>query len=126
MKKYMLLLFIAKTALACPAKDETYYLNHPKVLQEATQACPDTPPKHLSCKEIGSIGQHMQNLAYELQDNPQQFGIRILSVQQIISEKQAALAADPNNKQLATELSHNQQELLYRLAVVKWLESPRK
>jgi hypothetical protein len=123
MKKYILLLFITQSVIACTSNSENYYLDHPHNLRKAVQACPATPPKHFSCEQIIKMEQRMQDLAYALQENPQQFGIAILAIQQTIAKQQAAMT---KGKDVTTALAGNQQELLYRLAVVRWLESPRK
>lgn len=124
MNKYMLVILMTLGLTSCTVKDKHYYQNNPKELQKALKACPSQQPQGMTCEQIEEIGKRMNTLAYQLQYNPQNFGGKILSLQQSISEQQAELKKNSNNPQLKATISKNKQDLADYLAVVKWLESP--
>jgi len=79
-------LFLACTLLlvACSPQNERYYRTHPEALQNAIKKCPAHQPSHLSCKQLTGIARITNELAYQLQTNPQTFGQKILALQQTI------------------------------------------
>ena len=82
-----------------------YWLNH-EALEKAVAQCPKFSQKNIGCDELKSIAVRANALAYELREDPQAFGNKILKLQQD--------ASTPENKI----------QLAERLAIVKWLESP--
>jgi hypothetical protein len=83
-----------------------YYLLHHEALQKAMAQCPKFSPKNISCDELKNISLRANALAYELREDPQAFGNKILKLQQDAST------------------TENKVQLAERLAIVKWLESP--
>lgn len=124
MNKYLVVVLIALGLTSCSAKNEQYYLSNPKELKQAIEACPQKKPEGLNCQQITQLGIRVNNLAYQLQANPQAFGNKILSLQQTIAKQQEQLKKDGSNQELKTSLAQNQHDLVEFLAVVKWLESP--
>ncbi|KGP62864.1 hypothetical protein EP47_05195 [Legionella norrlandica] len=125
MNKYLVIILIALGLVSCQfKKDEQYYRSHPSELQKALKLCPNKQPDELNCQQLEEIGRRMNNLAYQLQRSPQEFGNKILDLQQVIAKQQMEIAKKNTNTELQDSLEKNQEELAYYLAVVKWLESP--
>ena len=117
--KYTLLVLIACWGIHCSAHDAQYYGLHPKDLQQAIAGCPGKQPRDLSCDQLKDIAYTVNQLAYQLQLNPQRYGQVILSLQEEIAKQE--LSSNPSTPSI---LKDKQLELAARLAVVKWLESP--
>lgn len=125
MEKYILLVCMSFSLVACASpKNEAYYRQNPQQLQQAVQNCSNQQSTHVSCERLAKIAQDVNELAYQLQINPQSFGKTILQLQQTLAQQQAELKANPNQAELKTEIEKNKQQLAQRLAIVKWLESP--
>ncbi len=107
---------------ACAPHDARYYRLHPAALQKALAAC--AVKSEVVCEEFKNIAEELNGLAYDLRQDPQKFGQKIMVLQITIAAQQEALAQNPNQPDLQRELQQNQQQLTNRLAVVKWLESP--
>ena len=123
MNKYFFLSVILLFT-ACSEKNEHYYYTHPDVLQEALKSCANKNYTDSQCSNLKKIALHVNNLAFELQTNPQKFGIDIMKMQnQLSGDKTNSAQAVSQHKEKDSTL---QQHLDYRLAVVKWLESPGK
>ncbi|MGX6643091.1 hypothetical protein [Legionella pneumophila] len=125
MNKYLVIILITLGLVSCQfKKDESYYRSHPSELQNALKLCPGKQPDGLSCQQLEAIGRRMNGLAYQLQYNPQEFGNKILALQQVIANQQREIQSKKDNAELQDSLKRNQEDLAYYLAVVKWLESP--
>lgn len=124
MNKYLVILFITLGLTACSEKNEQYYRSNPNELQTAMKGCPTVQPEGMNCKQIEALANRMNTLAYELQFNPQEFGNKILDIQQKIAKQKLDLAIDGKNEKLQADLKKNEHDLADYLAVVKWLESP--
>ncbi|HDY2643528.1 TPA: hypothetical protein RQP80_001146 [Legionella pneumophila] len=125
MNKCLVIILITLGLVSCQfKKDESYYRSHPSELQNALKLCPGTQPDGLSCQQLEAIGRRMNSLAYQLQYNPQEFGNKILALQQVIANQQREIQSKKDNAELQDSLKRNQEDLAYYLAVVKWLESP--
>jgi hypothetical protein len=110
--------------VACSPKNEHYYQTHPQVLQNALKDCPAKQPSHLSCEKLKSIAMTTNELAYQLQSNPQNFGKKIVALQILIAKQKADLKANANQPELKATLEKNRQLLAQYLAIVRWLQSP--
>lgn len=93
---------------------EGYYYTHPTALIDVLKHCPQRSPSGLSCEQAQTLAQTFRSMAYELQQDPQVFGQKIIDLQ-IAYTKPDLTSAD---KDVYTK------ELAMRLAVVRWLESP--
>ena len=109
---------------ACVAQDEQYYRLNPVALQKAIKSCPQKKPAGLSCEKLEDLAVQVNQLAYELQRNPQRFGQKILALQQELAKQHDALHQDSQQPELAERVKNNQQQLAEYLAIVRWLESP--
>lgn len=119
-------LFMACALLlvACSPRNEHYYQMHPQALQAAIKDCGAKQPSRLSCSQLENIAIKTNELAYQLQANPQAFGRKILALQERIAAEEAALGARVDQAELRVTLKENKQLLAQCLAVVQWLESP--
>lgn len=124
MNKYWVIILITLGLVSCKEHNEAYYLSHPEALQKAIQSCPNQQPQGLSCEKLNEIGQRLGTLAYQLQANPQNFGVRILTLQQSIANQLVELNKGSATKEAQSLLQKNQAELVDLLAVVRWLEAP--
>lgn len=124
MNKYLVVILIAFGLTSCNVKNEHYYLSNPKELQKAMKNCPNQHPQELSCEQIEQIAKRMNGLAYQLQSNPQDFGNKILILQQTVASQQLELKKSDSSQELKDSLKQNEHDLADLLAVVKWLESP--
>ena len=78
----------------------------------------------MTCLQIDGIATRMNDLAHQLQYNPQGFGAKILTLQQIIPNQQMELKRNATNLKLKANIEQNKHDLVDHLLVVKWLESP--
>lgn len=125
MKKAWVLVCAASIALgACSTRDENYYRLNPQALQQAIKDCPNKQPAQISCEQLAAINSSVHELAYQIQVNPQEFGKKILSMQQDLAKQRNVLQENPNQPELKKMVAENEQHLAERLAIVKWLESP--
>ena len=112
--------------LGCVAQDASYYQKHPQQLEAALKNCPNQPPKDMSCEQLAHLAVEMNQLAYQLQLNPQGFGQKILALQALLAEQKKNMAENPNQVELKNKFEQNKRQLEQYLAVVKWLESPER
>ncbi|CDZ78187.1 hypothetical protein BN59_02495 [Legionella massiliensis] len=121
--KYLFVACATLLIIGCSSHNEHYYQIHPQALQDAIKSCPAKQPTPLSCEQLTSLAVAMNEIAYQLQTNPQAFGRKILALQQAMASQEAALKtkADP---ELKATLEKNKLLLEQYLAVVRWLESP--
>lgn len=125
MNKHFILILVLLGLTSCSTKDEAYYLEHPKELQQVLSTCPlKNPNGQLTCTQLEVLGNKINRLGYELQSSPQGFGKTILALQETIVKQELALQQDNKNQTVSAELAQNKQKLKEYLAVVKWLESP--
>ena len=122
--KYLLIACVSMLLLACSTKDEQYFRTNPQALFKSIKMCPAKQPSLVSCEQLTNIAAAMNELAYQLQISPQNFGKKILSLQETLAKQQSDLKANPNQADLKETISKNEQSLAERLAVVRWLESP--
>ncbi len=126
MMKFIILAVMSVWLVACSAHDEQYYRAHPVALQDALTKCPDQQPAGLSCQQLKDIALRLNELAYQLRMNPQDFGKQILALQETIAKQENTLQQNPNQPEVKAALDKNMQQLKERIAVVKWLESPER
>lgn len=124
MIKIILLCFMSLGLVACTADDEQYYITHPKALQQAMHSCPGSSKVSISCAQLENIAKRLQRLGYQLRNNPQEYGKRILELQELVARQKASLRENMNQVELKNRLLKNQRLLQEHIAVVKWLESP--
>ncbi len=124
MIKYIILLMASLWVAACSAHNERYYNLHPKALQEAIAGCPKKQAGDISCEQLQTIASQINDLAYQLRLNPQGYGKKILTLQEMIAKQEFDLRGALNQPDLQLSLVENKQQLEKCLAVVKWLESP--
>ncbi len=119
--RYLLLFCAWLNLTACSTQDQSYFSVHPKALQEAISRCPDEAPKQVSCDELHQLALTVNAYVYELRMSPQDYGQKILALQETIARQQQALKTHAD---VQTALLKNQAELRERLAIVNWLEAP--
>jgi hypothetical protein len=110
--------------VSCSQQNELYYQTHPQALQNAIKNCSAKQPSYLSCEQLSAIAIKTNELAYQLQTNPQAFGKKILALQETIALQKADLQTKANSPELRATFEKNKQFLAQCLAVVRWLESP--
>lgn len=119
-----MLLIILLGLASCTTKDENYYRAHPKELSSAVEHCADKKSNILTCQQLERLAMSMSQLAYQLQSDPQGFGLKIISLQQQIVEAQEQAKKSGSDLQAEKKLEATQHQLVEMLSVVKWLESP--
>ncbi len=124
MIKYAVLMMMPLLANAC-AHDEAYYRVHMPQLQTVLNKCPDSAPVGVSCVQLQKIALRANELGDELRSDPQGFGQKILALQEIMSQDNASLKKNHHQPALQESIAQHQTQLDERLAIVKWLESPR-
>jgi hypothetical protein len=92
---------------SCSKKPTKYYLTHPEGLQKTIESCHNEVTSSKYCQKIFKIARKINLLALELQSDPQEFGERIIALQQ------------------KTRNKYENDDLELRMAVVSWLEAPR-
>ena len=108
----------------CNAHDEHYYNLHPNELQKAIVECSKNQSAQENCEQLKETASQVNKLAYQLRLDPQEFGKKILSLQEKIAKQEASLRDASHPPELESLLIKNKQHLKERLAIVKWLESP--
>ena len=124
MNKYLVAVLICFGLASCRMNDTHYYELHPVELQAAVKACPGTAPQGVTCEELQLLARRMNGLAYQLQANPQDFGKKILTLQQTIADQENQLKKEGISPKLQASIVQMKQDLAEYLAIVKWLESP--
>lgn len=124
MNKRLILVLLTLGLTSCTTKDESYYLAHPKELQQALSACPHKKPNGVSCEQVEILGKKLNQLGAQLQSSPQGFGKIILELQETIAKQDLELKKNPGDAALKAALLQNKSKLTEHLAAVKWLESP--
>jgi hypothetical protein len=124
MNKCLIVILVLLGLTSCTKKDEHYYELHPHQLQQAVKSCLAQKIQGLTCDKLKEIANHMSSLAYQLQNSPQDFGAKILVLQETIAKQQRQLKQGTKEAGLKEDIAHNKRNLARHLAVVKWLESP--
>lgn len=127
MIKYLIIL-LPLLAAGCnkPVRDVHYYSTHPAELQEAIEDCPDTHPEGISCEQINDCATYANEMISEFHYNRQIFGQKILELQKSLHELSRELSQHrPHSYHLQENFDIKKMLLNERLAIVKWLESPR-
>ena len=125
MIKYLFIACVPLLLAACSAqKNEQYYRTHPQALQEAIKSCPAQQPAKINCQQLTDIAMDVNELAYQLQANPQAFGKKILALQETLASQHASLKTNPDQLELKDTIQKNEAQLTECLAIVRWLESP--
>ena len=124
MVKFLILCFLSILLGACQKFDEHYFRSNPQVLQKVLKDCSQREMVQVDCSKIEQIAHDVNSLAYDLQINPQAFGIKILLLQNELAKQQAELCKKPGQEKIKERIKDLQQQLTLRLALVKWLESP--
>lgn len=107
------------------AQDEHYYSVHPDALRKVIVDCPKKQANNISCEQLNHLATQLNELAYQLRSDPQGYGKRILALQETIAKQETALDNTSEQAELVPLLNENKLRLEQRIAVVKWLESPR-
>lgn len=110
----------------CAAHDAQYYHLHPSVLQKTIEQCPEKHPRSLSCEQLKDIAVRINELVYALHQDPQEYGKKILSLQETVAQQEAAIKAEPKRVELRNLLAKNQWQLQESLAIITWLEAPTR
>ena len=124
MMRYFLVVLFAGLTLTASAQDERYYKLHPKALQQAIKECSIKKQSSLSCDNLLSIAVYVNEMAQQLQSNPQAFGQSILELQETIARQEQQLFQHTNQSEIKSALDENKKQLAERLALVNLLESP--
>lgn len=77
------------------------------------------------CSKLQVLASKLNGLVDELRTGPQQFGLKILRLQETIVAEEEALKSNPDQPSLRKQLAAHKESLQERLAIVKWLESPK-
>jgi len=107
------------------AHDAQFYSLHPKELAQALEKCPAIHPNEVTCEQLDQYATRANQLVSELQYSPQVFGQKILALQENLANMALDLKSKTQNDALQASFDENKMQLRERLAIVKWLESPR-
>lgn len=122
---YLMVLLGFFISSLCFADAESWYAEHPEALQKVILDCPNRQPKNISCRKLQEIGVRLNSFIYELQNDAQNYGQQILALQnKIVAEKQE-LAKNPASDAVKLSLQNDNTEVSERLAIVRWLASPK-
>ena len=124
--RYFVLVCVSFLLVACGSEDAQYYRLHPQLLQTALKNCPQTSPRQISCDELVKIADEVNQLAYQLQRDPQDFGNIILSAQAKLAKLEADAVNDTTQSDLRAQIVQGKQKIAEYMAIVRWLESPEK
>lgn len=124
MSKFSILIFSVFLLTGCYAHNENYFRQHPGELKAAMERCPNQQPAQISCDEMATLAAGINQLAYDMQVDPQGFGKRIISLQEELVKQETALTTTPAQPTLKKNIQQNKQQLAEYLAIVKWLQSP--
>ena len=79
--KYMVLIIALMWATVGVAHDEQYYSVHPSDLQKAIEVCAQHQSNGMSCERLKNMASRVNESAYQLRQNPQEYGKIILDLQ---------------------------------------------
>ena len=124
MKRCVLWVLVLLGLSACSPHDEHYYAVHPKALEKAMLQCPQRAVGALSCEQLKTIAERLNQLAYLLRLDQQTYGKKIIALQEARDLNRLKMQKNPNQPALKQALDNINQQLEEHLAVVKWLGSP--
>lgn len=124
MFRCIILVIMALFISACGKKDASYYRLHPKQLQQALLNCPGNPSKNIDCQALMAIDNELSSLAYELRQDPQHFGTKIIALQTKLAQQCLVARNNPQNQDLHNQIKNTQKQLKQLFAIIRWLESP--
>lgn len=122
--KYCVTIILSLFLIGCSKTDSSYYWQNPEKLKLALKSCPRKKPAGVSCDDLISIASKFQYLGGELRQNPQLFGMNIITLQQKIAKMEQQLQTK-HDEQLKRTLQKEKDILSQFLAVVSYYESPR-
>ncbi len=105
--------------------DETFYRLHPGELQVAIELCPAKHPASISCEQLNRCAARVNVLMSELHYDRQGFGQHILRLQEDMDKLKLSFKTTYDQNEIQASIDKNNMQLNERLAIVKWLESPR-
>jgi hypothetical protein len=120
---YTLLLFCGFSL----AYDIDYYKHNPNKIEAALKECKEGSfEREVSCQDLINVASHMNNLAIELQLDPEAYGLKLLKLE----EELAKHVEDNHGLDLKSDailaINKYKQDIDDRLIIVKWLESPSR
>lgn len=121
---FPIFLFITSGLVGCSIHDVSYYKKHPEAVGKALTVCPGKEPVGISCSDLTSIQEKVNQIIIDLRSNPQQFGQKIISLQKEIIVQRENISKGESSMELRRSLEENQEKLAEYLAVVRWLEMP--
>lgn len=125
MIRFFLFLFVLSSG-TCFAKAINYSQLTPQIIENDLANCPQKSPKlNVTCSDLKQIAERINDLAIQLQVDRQGYGKAILAAEEKLALQQELLAKNQGDSKIVAEIDLNQQEINERLAIVKWLESPR-
>lgn len=122
--RMFLFLLVGCSLVGCSKHDATYYATHPTALEQAMARCPMASLGELDCDQLKKIALRMNELAYQLRLNQQQYGQQIIALQEQKNTYDMQLKKNPNQPDIERDLKALNQNIEERLFIVKWLESP--
>ena len=123
MRSVLLMVFISLSLIGCKIKDNAYYEKHPVELEAFLKECVLSPSD--DCERLKMLAIKMNELAFELQRDPQSVGRKILLLQDQLNQSNGGIEGTAYGRAASTEdYNEKKHELNQYLAVVQWLESP--
>lgn len=113
MRNIFLVAGICSMLAGCDQFDHTAYQKNPQALEKAMKRCATETEEINPCKAIKRFAYQLSYLGYQLQLNPQAFGLKVLTLQMTMASNH-----DPE------ALQRMQEDLGIYLTVIRWLESP--
>lgn len=125
MINYIILMALPLLANSSSVHDETFYSLHPSELQKAIEQCPSAHPIGITCEQLIDSAKRANVLISELHYNPQGFGQNILTLQEELAKLRSSLKTSADQIEIQASIDKNKTQLNERLAIVKWLTSPK-
>lgn len=118
-----ILLFFGSISLAAQVDYNKLDL---KQLKQDLESCPKLEPgSGISCLELREVAQRINDLVVEMQLDRQGFGRLILDEQVQLAKQLELREQHGGTPDLDTKIENLQQNINERLAIIKWLESPK-
>ena len=125
MFRYIIILWCLVSTISSAAEVDFAKLNPIKIEQDLANCPQKAPQSNLSCDELKTFAERINDYAIQLQVDRQGYGKAILAAQEKLATQQELLAKNKQDKELSKEVAANQQEINERLLLIRWLESPR-
>jgi hypothetical protein len=120
MRQFLLVVFLCYMLVGCDNYPMTYdyLMQHPKILQKKAFQCQTTMQEDLQCVEINRIASEFGELLADYENDPEEYGLQILTEQQALFVLKQKMDAEGANQELKAQYKKQDSKVRNLLAVI--------